>query len=424
MKKFLFFPLMLFLANCAIADGGIEFFHGSWEELLDKAKSEEKLIFVDVYTDWCGPCKMMSSVVFPQNEVGSYYNSKFINYKLNAEDEDENGPELAKKYNVEAYPTYLYIDSDGKLIHTAVGYIDSLEFILEGKKATGDARPYSEIEKDYNSGNRSPEIVRSYLIGADIYADEGKAKKELEKIASDYLSSKPKEEWINRADYAIGKKYFSSRNDEFVEFLVKNYDKFSKVISPMDLAAFVTEINTNAIFSRASKGDRAYLQYLKDVKGPLAEAYRIADPEDEAFATLYGLTGETLEETYEIHSLASAKNYALSQSEFDQFWKFHEEHVSKVDKSVKNDLNMAAVLSLANSDCKNIEVLEKAVSHAEKLVENKFSKVLMAPDYVTLLMRLSKEKAKKALNEAIKGAKEIGHAYAQSQAEKALSQLN
>ena len=69
----------------------------SWKEAIETAKREGKLVFVDFYTDWCGPCKVMARDVFPQKQVGDFFNAKFVCLKLNAEKE---GRELAKRFCV------------------------------------------------------------------------------------------------------------------------------------------------------------------------------------------------------------------------------------------------------------------------------------------------------------------------------------
>lgn len=92
---------------------GISFFKGSWKEALAKSKKENKPVFVDIYATWCGPCKMMSRLVFTQKDVGEFYNENFINVKVDAEKGE--GRAIARKYNVRAYPTLLYVDGDGQI---------------------------------------------------------------------------------------------------------------------------------------------------------------------------------------------------------------------------------------------------------------------------------------------------------------------
>lgn len=124
---------------------GIEFFHGSWEEVQEKAKEENKYIFVDCFTTWCGPCKMMSKNVFPLEEVGEFYNDHFINYKLDMEAEGD-GVTFAKTYGVRAFPTYMYFSPTGEKIHRSVGYKPADRFIEDGKDAMDPEKQFFTVE--------------------------------------------------------------------------------------------------------------------------------------------------------------------------------------------------------------------------------------------------------------------------------------
>lgn len=100
--------------------GGIKFDKTSMKKALSQAKSSGKLIFIDVYTTWCGPCKEMARTTFQSDEVGKLFNKKFINLKLDAENETD-GQEVAQTYGVSAFPTLLFINGDGKLVKKLVG---------------------------------------------------------------------------------------------------------------------------------------------------------------------------------------------------------------------------------------------------------------------------------------------------------------
>ena len=121
-------------------EGGIQFIHDNYNEAIAKAKSEKKIIFLDAYTTWCGPCKMMSKLTFTVPEVGSFFNKNFVNLKFDMEKGD--GPMLQQKFDVVAYPTLLFIDSSGKLVH--IDNIDhstpkpSLASIIAGRKLYQD----------------------------------------------------------------------------------------------------------------------------------------------------------------------------------------------------------------------------------------------------------------------------------------------
>ena len=63
----------------------IVFREGNWEKILKQAKKEKKLIFVDCYTSWCGPCKMLAKNVFTQDKVADFYNTEFVCVKMDME---------------------------------------------------------------------------------------------------------------------------------------------------------------------------------------------------------------------------------------------------------------------------------------------------------------------------------------------------
>lgn len=99
---------------------GIEFQSITVKEAMTKAKKTGKLIFIDCYTNWCGPCKRMAATSFKDAEVAKVYNDQFINVKVEME-KDAEGPDLARKYSVRAYPTLLVIDGNGKIVKQVIG---------------------------------------------------------------------------------------------------------------------------------------------------------------------------------------------------------------------------------------------------------------------------------------------------------------
>ena len=110
----------------------INFENSSFEESLVKAAAENKLIFIDCYTSWCGPCKEMSKYIFTDESVYTYFNEKFINVKMNMEKGE--GIELAQYYKVDSYPTLLFLDTNGDVVHKVIGLI-SAEKLLDNAKA-------------------------------------------------------------------------------------------------------------------------------------------------------------------------------------------------------------------------------------------------------------------------------------------------
>lgn len=101
---------------------GIHFTDASWKEVLKQAKASDKLIFVDCYTTWCGPCSYMSKFVFTDESLGKLFNSRFISVKMNME--SDAGLEFDAVYDIPAYPTLFIIDGKGKVVSKEVGRLE------------------------------------------------------------------------------------------------------------------------------------------------------------------------------------------------------------------------------------------------------------------------------------------------------------
>ena len=99
---------------------GIKFSKLTFQKAIKQAQATGKLIFIDVHTSWCGPCKEMAKTTFMDSEVGTVFNQRFINLKIDAE-QGEDGPMISKAYTVTAYPTLLFVNGEGKLVRKLVG---------------------------------------------------------------------------------------------------------------------------------------------------------------------------------------------------------------------------------------------------------------------------------------------------------------
>jgi thiol-disulfide isomerase/thioredoxin len=110
----------------ALPTAEVKFFAGTWKELLAKAEKDKKPFWVDIYTTWCGPCKIMSKFTFTDENVISLSSKSFLAYKIDAEKGE--GIKIASDYNIDAYPTVLFFGPDGKLLGREVGIQDAERF--------------------------------------------------------------------------------------------------------------------------------------------------------------------------------------------------------------------------------------------------------------------------------------------------------
>lgn len=157
---------------------GIKFEDSNFAAILAKAKKENKLVFADAYASWCGPCKLMVKNIFPLQTVGDYYNSHFVNAKIDMEKGEGIG--LAKKYNVKAFPTYLFINGDGEEVHRTLGYVEEKDFIQFAKDAEDPNKRLTSLKQKFEKGEKDPEFLKN-LAGLTIYNDADFAGKVLDR---------------------------------------------------------------------------------------------------------------------------------------------------------------------------------------------------------------------------------------------------
>jgi len=178
MKKSILLIALFFAAN--VSFGQIDFKQGSVSDILAMAKAQNKIVMVDVMTDWCKWCIELDNKVYAKAEVYEFANTNQINYKIDAEKGE--GPDFAKKYKIEGYPSVLFLDGDGNEIDRIYGYVPVKEF--------------KEMIVDYNKGintfgylkdevAKNPDNVEASLKLSDKYAmygDKDKAKELLNNI--------------------------------------------------------------------------------------------------------------------------------------------------------------------------------------------------------------------------------------------------
>jgi len=364
--RILFF--CLFLAPAAMLAQGVQFESKAWADILAKAKAGKKLVFLDAYASWCGPCKQMSKQTFTDSQVGKFFNTSFVNAKIDMEKGE--GPELATRYQVEAYPTLLFVDGDGVVVHRALGYHDVAQFIALGTTANDPAKNQRSLDQRYAKGDRDPVFIASYLAAKADASDPG-----ISQIAADYL--KTQKDWATAANMEIILHYANDPKSEPFAYFMKNRP------------AFTTSFGEEAV---AGKSQIALRQYLE--ANPEAT---LSETQAAIRQIMGGEQGEKLANYYPVlfyHNTGAFDEYAQAAvAYFDKYppttwnelnemaWSFHE-NVSDpkmlevaagwAKKSVEMEANyyntdtLAALYAKLGNNKEAIKYAEMAIDLAKK----------------------------------------------------------
>lgn len=310
MKKVLVIALLAIM-GLGVQAQGIKFEHGTFDEALAKAKKENKLLFVDFYTTWCGPCKKMSKTIFTQDEVGAFFNKNFISLKVDAEKGE--GPELAKKYEVTGFPTMIFFNGDGSENKKLVGATPDASFFLSfAKQVTGEETPFLERYEMYKNGHRNLDFVRDLILSGGVYAstlpreEQGPWYEKFGEMASWYFVCKQPHEMMNKEDFRLISMYLDGPNNgnPFVEHIYNNYEAWKKVVPVEDLTTFIFRTNNQSIHDSYQNGNLKFREYLAAIHGRLAQAHIDGDGDD-----TYEIMKYVAEAGYCLHGLKDVDGY-------------------------------------------------------------------------------------------------------------------
>ena len=255
MKK-IFLALLLGVFTFSLAAQGIKFEENhDLNAALAKAKAENKLVFIDAFAEWCGPCKVMARDIFPQKEVGDFFNAKFINLKLDMEKGDNVA--LAKKYEVRAYPTYLFLDAEGNLVHKGLGSMPADQFIEVAKVAADTENNYAALSKKIQNGDRSYNTVKKFVDQNPYDAGNGK-------LVDEYLQSLSENEIYSEVNWELFNNFVEDMSSPSFQYFLQNKERIAGYIGKSSVDEKISKSMANVYFKDPTKAE-----YLKTIDSAL-----------------------------------------------------------------------------------------------------------------------------------------------------------
>ncbi|MGE0566380.1 MAG: thioredoxin domain-containing protein [Bacteroidia bacterium] len=235
MKSTLTFAVILLALTLSSQNQGIKFEHESFEVLKAKAIKENKLIFIDAYTTWCGPCKYLAREIFTNDSVGNYYNSNFINAKMDMEKGE--GLAFAKNYQVYCYPTLLFIDGKGNLVHRTAGAGDVSRILALGKQALRPEGTYSYHKANYEKDKNNSKYLMHY-----INAQASNCLHPDQEVKA-YFNLQKEEDLVSADNWTMIKAHVKDMNSREFKFLLQNKNKFESLYSKEEVSDKIDNVH-------------------------------------------------------------------------------------------------------------------------------------------------------------------------------------
>lgn len=217
----------------------IAFEHGSFKEIKEKALKENKLIFIDAFTTWCGPCKQMANTVFTNDTVADYFNSKLVNAKIDMEKGE--GIDIAKLYEVQCYPNLLFIDGNGKLVHRIAGSMSASDFVTLAKVAAQPDKCFSYFSKNYETNKHNATFLIQYIKLRESTCLE------IKPMLNDYFALQKETALTSSENWDMIKSFVNSIESREFKYLIANKDKFSALYTSKEVDEKLADISKNSL---------------------------------------------------------------------------------------------------------------------------------------------------------------------------------
>lgn len=269
MKNIFSAIVCLFLTMTALAQNreiNFEPKQNTLAQALEKARQQGKTVFVDCYTTYCGPCREMAATVFKTDSVADFFNSTFVNVKLDMLSED--GKRYSGTYAVGAYPTYLLLKPDGTMQYKFVGGMSADKFMARIREGVNPANGLATMEKTYASGAYSNAFLLEY-IKAKVENSEYDTARKLSRELTERLS--PQEKASREFWYLYSNRYVGGVRTDNFEYLVNHWDDFVPTIGRDTVYSRIAEmVRTTAEWAlqgwmwKDHKRDDTYFNSLHD----------------------------------------------------------------------------------------------------------------------------------------------------------------
>lgn len=237
MKNILSAAILLFFICSQAQNRSIVFETGNWASVLEKAKKENKPVFVDAFTTWCGPCKQMAKTVFTNDSVADYFNTKFVNYKFDMEKGE--GIEFAKKYQVNCYPNLIIVNGDGTLMHRSAGMLAPPVFLAFARTGLTPGKTFVDIKSAYEKEGLNENNVFKYieLISSACFNSSP--------FVTTYIGSIKEDDLIKPTNWQLVKDHVNDYNSRESKYLVKNVSLFESKFGKEEVQQKLMQLGSN-----------------------------------------------------------------------------------------------------------------------------------------------------------------------------------
>lgn len=244
----------------------------NYAQIREIAKSENKYIFIDCYATWCGPCKSMDKQVYTSEAIINFLNKNFISIKVQMDTslkDDENvqkwysdARSIKNEFKVNAFPTFLFLSPEGKLVHSDYGFKNVQAFLALAKSAIDPNNQYYTLLESYKRGEKDYKAISYIAVTAKKLKQEEIANKAAEDYLNNYLYRQNAREMYNKGNINFLRSFLQSTNEKGFFIFYKHSRKVNRIMGQEGFSEHVVDyliskFEISPLLNKADKNDMA-----------------------------------------------------------------------------------------------------------------------------------------------------------------------
>jgi len=202
----------------------------------------------------------MAKNMFTNDTVADFYNKNFICAQFDMEKDE--GPGLAKEYGIRAYPTFLFVDGNGKLIHRGCGSQPLKSFMELGSNALNPDKQLAKLEEQFNAGKREASFILSYLYALDAGCAS------TEKVKDEYFITQKESDLTSRTNWTIFYQFDNNYKSREFKYLLNHQENFSEIYTKDSVNMKINSTIDKELYrvTHKDKTGKAFDEFIKDIE--------------------------------------------------------------------------------------------------------------------------------------------------------------
>ena len=229
-------------------------FENNLKAAFEKAKLENKPVFVEYYNSDCPVCIKVEHLFENNEKLVLFYNKSFVSYRIDTHDMSKSDSLFIvnTRLSFTSIPYFLFFDYNENLLHVSAINLDADALINIGVVALNPVERSSALANKYNKGDRSIKTLYAYSQLVQLYNNDSLTTV----LANDLYKAFPKNDLGNKKSYTITKNCVNNIENGFFKFWIKNMDKLAGLESEKHKGEgkqMLAEIVRKSIFDNKSK---------------------------------------------------------------------------------------------------------------------------------------------------------------------------